>query len=64
VAILWPCVLLLGIDGTAVDRCRRWLGLEVEEIVRGDVDDRLKSRATRFVCVVFGNMFNFQQSLN
>jgi len=37
-AILWPCVLLLGV-GMAVDRCRRWLGLEVEETVGGDVND-------------------------
>ena len=44
----------------AVDRCGRWLGLEVEETMGGDVDENV----SRFVCVVFGNVFNFQRSLN
>ena len=51
----------MGTGLTAVNGCGRWLELEVEERVRGDIDE---SQATRFVCIVFGNMFNFQWSLN
>jgi hypothetical protein len=55
----------MGTGLTAVDGCGRWLGLEVEETIGGDVDESQEQQIFRDLFVLlFGNVFNFQRSLN